>query len=91
MKHGQVSIYVVASNSHSPLSLLKAIKGSVSCIKNTPEFRINDSPFTLFWWDLQVKNITALRNEIQCFQHNNPHMSAFIMDHSIPRTYVDCN
>ena len=49
------------------------------------------SPFTLFWWDLQVKNITALRNEIQCFQHNNPHMSAFIMDHSIPRTYVDCN
>jgi len=90
LKHGEVSLYVVTSDSISPQSLQKTIKMYVDCIKKTPEFRLNDSPFTLFWWDLQVQNITTFRNEIKDFQHNHPYTSVFIMDNSINRIFVKC-
>lgn len=91
MKQGEVSLYVVAPDSQSPLKLQKVINDYVDCIRSTPEFRLNDSPFTLFWWDLQVKNVTTFRNETKEFQHDHPYMSVFIMDHSIPRRYQNCN
>lgn len=90
MKQGQLSLYIVTPDSQSPILLQKIILGFVKCKLETPHFRFNDSPSALFWWDLEIKNITTFRNQIKKFQHEHPYMSVFIMDHSLSRTYSKC-
>lgn len=90
MKGGEVSLYVIAPDSDSPQNLQKTILKYVKCTLDSPCFRMNDSSFALFWWDLLVQNVTTFRNQTKKFQHEHPYMSVFIMDHSIPRSYKKC-
>jgi len=86
----KLSLYILAVETYSPLSIQQMYGQLLTCKLPEPNFRMNDSPYALFWWDMEITNFKLFLKKIREFQHANPFMSIFTIDHERHREYHKC-
>jgi len=86
----KLSLYVVIPDSESIGNIKQSLSNLIGNLPE-PEFRMNESPFSLLWWDLLVKNVIKFRGKIKDFQRNFPFLSVYVRLCDEIVTYHECN
>lgn len=85
-----LSVYIVTSDSERPVELRNKLCEFLDCKLPALDFRMSNTPDTLFFLNLVVNNVLTLRTKLKKYQHNNPFTSIFLLNHDRERKYYPC-
>lgn len=90
MRGASLGLFVIAPDSNSPSTVRKSLK-VIKCALPMAQYRMSHGTnMTLFWWNLQVKNLTDFRKKIVNYEEKYRDRSVYVVDYALTKKTYKC-